>query len=322
MSDAPIPDETGANETAEPPVTQITSSRFLRAEASLPPRSDFDDVMFTVYAPGEIERRARLRLLVYASRETRDVLAQIAADADARLAGARGELRPLSGQRPSTLRPGARLSLVPALPGFAFDPPAQTVRWDESTQRQELYLRATTAQADVAVRGSLRVFTGPLLLAEVPLLIMVREPGERSSLSSGYASTVARAYRRIFASYAPRDADLARAVVSATGSFADAYLRDAIAARGAWDDRHMSAIAQAEVFQLFWSEHAAHSPEVEREWRYAASIRAPRSYLRGLYWSARPHPVPAELRAVPFDALDPARVGLGRSLAHTLLGRK
>jgi hypothetical protein len=268
-----------------------------------------------------------MRLLVYASREIRYALTQVAADAEARLAGKRGELRPLGSQRPSLLPRGARLTLIPALPGFAFDPPAQAVKWDDGVQCHELRLRALTAPAGIAAHGSLRVYLGPLLLAEVPLAVMVREPGVPASPSAGYAGSVARASRHIYASFAPEDADLARAIALSAEALAAPYLRDALAARDstlAPGDRWGSAISNAEVFQLFWSDHAARSSLVEREWRYALSVPAPRSRIRGLYWSSRPYPVPAELRAVSFEALDPARAGLGRvpSLTRTLLGRR
>ncbi len=312
---AGVPDE-----AAETPETQITSSRFLRVEAPVQFQPAHDDVMFTVYSPGEVERRVWIRLLVYASRETRYALAQVAADAEARLAGQRAELRPLGGQRSSALARGARLTLAPSLPGFAFDPPAQHVKWEDGVQRHDFRLRALTAPAAVAARGSLRVFLGPLLLAEIPLAVMVREPGALPDPAAGYASQVARAYQRIFASFAAQDADLARAIASSAESLTDTYLRTALAASP--HENRLRAIAGAEVFQLFWSERAARSAEVEREWRHALSLRAPRGFIRALHWSSQPGPVPPELRAIPFDALDAARAGLRHSHPLALLGRR
>ena len=91
-----------------------------------------------------------------------------------------------------------------------------------------------------------------------------------------------------------------------------------------WDNRLLKAIAESDIFQLFWSETAARSPNVEREWRYALQLAPARpNFLRPVYWTPTPYPIPSELNAFHFDHLDPEQVGLRRrgfSLA-ALFGR-
>lgn len=285
-----------------------------------------EEVTFTAYHPREVALRAWEPLVLYISLDTPQALARVAAAAEERLAGRRERFRPASAPEPAGLSRGAALTLVPALPGFRCNPPELTVSWEEDVQQHEFRLRAETAPAGQAVNGRVRVFTGPLLRAEVPISIFVQPTGARADGPEGFASVVARAYRRVFASYSHWDTPVVRSCETAAQTTGDRYLRDVTLLRGGerWDPRLLQAIAEADLFQLFWSEHAAKSPAVEREWRQALALEPARgTFIRPVYWSRQPYAIPPELGAIHFERLELARLGWGRArqLLYRTLGR-
>jgi hypothetical protein len=85
-----------------------------------------------------------------------------------------------------------------------------------------------------------------------------------------------------------------------------AYLRDVLSLRSGteWPEEILGLIDQADVFQLFWSEAARQSKEVEREWRHALELatQSPgRShFIRPVYWSEPQPEIPDELRHLHF----------------------
>ncbi len=57
------------------------------------------------------------------------------------------------------------------------------------------------------------------------------------------------------------------------------------------------------MFQLFWSEKAATSVYVEHEWREALIERDNRPdpfFVRPVYWTQEPAPIPPELKHLHF----------------------
>ena len=83
------------------------------------------------------------------------------------------------------------------------------------------------------------------------------------------------------------------------------YLRDVRKLRSGqrWSDELKGFIHRADVFQLFWSENAAASRYVEKKWKHALWERATRPdpyFVRPVYWTPEPAPIPAELHPVHF----------------------
>ncbi|MEK7406891.1 MAG: TIR domain-containing protein, partial [Acidobacteriota bacterium] len=77
-----------------------------------------------------------------------------------------------------------------------------------------------------------------------------------------------------------------------------------------WSEELKDFIQQADVFQLFWSEHAATSRYVETEWRCGLGERERRPdpyFLRPVYWSPLPAPIPPELQPLHFARLPLSR---------------
>ena len=67
----------------------------------------------------------------------------------------------------------------------------------------------------------------------------------------------------------------------------------------------LELIEQADVFQLFWSEHSARSENVKREWLHALELQRP-NFVRPVYWTSNLQPdPPEELGELHFARLSP-----------------
>ena len=92
-------------------------------------------------------------------------------------------------------------------------------------------------------------------------------------------------YQRIFPCFSPEDADLVVGVAAVAEALGDRYLADVIDTRrsGAPDEWLLPKIAEADVFQLFWSSHSMSSPSCRRQWETALTVPKD-EFIRPLYW--------------------------------------
>lgn len=212
--------------------------------------------------PTQLRARARIE------REVRSILGEDAPTYTAATEDA-AEAVPREGQ----------LTFVVKLPGFRVNPPRQTVGWHEDLQHLRFRIRADPGRTGRTVRGRLTVFHGPLILAEMALVIPVGH-GEDTAVSEALTP-----YRRIFASYAREDDGIVRRVSAFAASVGDRYLRDVTSLRAGeeWNPGLARLIQQADLFQLFWSWNAMESEWVRREWTHALSLGRT-GFVRPVYW--------------------------------------
>ena len=140
------------------------------------------------------------------------------------------------------------------------------------------------------VRGAVRFWCGPLLIGEVSLAISVR-----ADLEPDGASMPERApmYRKIFPSYSHLDLGIVEGFEDAARALGDRYLQDVLALRAGehWQPRLLELIADADVFQLFWSSNSMRSPYCQQEWEHALALGRP-LFVRPLYWE---DPLPEDM---------------------------
>jgi hypothetical protein len=196
--------------------------------------------------------------------------------------------------------------LVPEVPGIQFNPPRRSFLWTTGLQIHEesFFMRAPFALAGKIARGRLSIFFGKLLLAEIALNLRVAEESLPipSSKEEGWARSVARPFRKIFASYSDQDATVVEEMyIRAIGY---EYLRDVVNLRSGkrWDERLLALISGADIFQLFWSRNSAQSAHVEREWRYAIALQR-EAFVRPAYWEIPMPQAPEPLRRLHFYLL-------------------
>lgn len=269
---------------------------------------------FTAYHPKEVERSRSAPLLVYLALDDAGTLALVAAQAAERLAGRLEQYRAGIADERMTLRRGTKLRIIPTIPGFHINPQWMDVTWDEDAQQHEFSVRADSATVGHAAEGAVRVYQGLTLRAEIALSIFVTQSGSAGQAPSDFASAIARAYRRVFASYSHRDTPVVESCEAAAQAMGDRYLRDVMTLQSGqlWNSQLMKMIAEADVFQLFWSKNAATSGYVRQEWEYALSIQANRpGFIRPVYWTATPFSIPSALNPLHFESLDLSSLGWG-----------
>jgi hypothetical protein len=277
------------------------------------PTQPLEHVAFTSHYPREVSTQIWERLLVFIALDTPAAAAQVEAMAAERLRRPEDYRAAAAPSSSSSLRRGTRLTIVPGIPGFRADPASLTGEWTDDAQCYEFRIRTEEARPGLAVNGSIQVLEGPILRGEIPLAVFVRADRQPTLAADRTAITYAAAYRKTFPSYSRRDEPLVRAfetVVEATG---DRFLRDVRTLRAGeqWAATLLMYIDQADVFQLFWSSQAAASHQVEREWRYALEhLNGRPNFIRPVYWTRQPYPVPPELIHLNFARLDSSVLSL------------
>lgn len=268
-----------------------------------------ENVQFSVYRPRTLQPLVWSTLLAFAHLSERrpdasenepDPIEEVQRQAQ-RLLGERieGYQKTVQDSSQAVPREG-EITFMPAVPGIEFNPPSRTFKWKESVHREDFRLRASQSLDGQTARGRLCVFLGSILLAEVALTIRVDSKQTPEPASFDPAS--ARCYRKIFASYSHLDSVIVDQFEHFVQAFGDEYLRDVshLRAGEVWSERLEKMIAEADIFQLFWSSNSMTSKFVRREWEYA--LRLPRSnFIRPTYWE---EPLPsAPEKDLPPEAL-------------------
>jgi hypothetical protein len=161
------------------------------------------------------------------------------------------------------------------------------------------------------VRGAVRIWFGPLIIGEVSVAIRV-VPFLTEALATETESESAPRYRKIFPSYSHADAAIVDGFAEVVRTFGDQYLRDVVAIRAGerWRERLPELIAEADVFQLFWSSNSMRSAYCQEEWEHALALGRP-LFVRPFYWEdPRPEDRASGLPPVALDALEFVKVSL------------
>jgi hypothetical protein len=216
-----------------------------------------------------------------------------------------GEWKTLLGTLDSTMPIPleGELTFVPQVNGVEFNPQRMSCMWQESVHQASFRMRAWPAVDGQTVRGQMSVYFGSIVVAQVALRIEVSQRNFDPTEEALTPVTVPR-YRRIFPSYSHRDAGIVQELERYSQAMGDEYLRDVMRLQSGevWNDRLMQMIAQAEVFQLFWSTDSIRSPFVRQEWQYALGLNRD-SFVRPVYWE-EPLPELAALNLPPRELRD------------------
>ena len=188
---------------------------------------------------------------------------------------------------------GTGLVVVPELPDVECDPPRASITWTGEIAEVRFLLRAADHLVGSSAGGWVRVFCGPLVIAETAVTLAIVDAAAGTDAEPATEQEVRR-YRRIFPCFAPEDSDLVRGVVAVAESLGDRYMADVIdgqrdGAPAAW---MLPQIAHADVFQLFWSSNSMRSVTCQQQWEAAIQVTRP-DFIRPLYWE-QPFPAPPD----------------------------
>lgn len=262
-------------------------------------------VLFSAYYPREVKPNDWQPLRAYMLKDW----AEDAVRNDARAQfGARGDIRATSREALQPVPEEALVTAIPTIPGFEFDPPQASLRFRQDWRRFDFEFRATEAPLDASADGRITFLVEGVIVADVPLSVYVSETAGEAVLEP--AAATATPYPAIFCSYSHKDAAIVQRVERASRYFNLRYLRDVTTLRSGenWNARLLELIDSADIFQLFWSRHAAESEYVRQEYQYAAALRRRgvkgATFIRPIRWEEpMPAPPPPELAELHFDLI-------------------
>ena len=288
-----------------------------------------ENVQFTVFRPRVLEPAKWSTMLVFAhlserppeaSAEDPDPNEEVNRQAAALLGDLSDYRQHMEDSVQSVPRDG-ELLCVPRAEGIVFNPPSRTFRWTESVHREEFRLRAGAGLAGRSAYGSVTIYLGAIVLAEIGMTLKIvaradarPEPPARDSV---------RPYRKLFASYSHRDKGIVEEFSEYARAVGDRYLQDVIDLRSGeqWQPGLEALIREADVFQLFWSWNAIESRFVQQEWQYAMSLGR-RSFVRPVYWNdplpERDGLPPDVLRQLHFERIRPKGPSSGQDASTSL----
>jgi hypothetical protein len=182
---------------------------------------------------------------------------------------------------------GAGLVVVPDLPDVECSPAHVSMRWTGELEEASFLLRAGAHREGSSLGGWVRVFCGPLMIAEAAVEFAVVG---NATAPAPLREQVTIPYRRIFPCFSPEDIELVSSVAAVAAALGDRFATGVLADRpdDAPDGWLLPLIEEADVFQLFWSSNSMKSSSCRRQWEAAvATDRA--GFIRPLYWE---HPFP------------------------------
>ncbi len=255
------------------------------------------EVQFSAYFPSEAEPQRWLAMNAYIFKAF--AAEAVIADAQRLLGGQVKTLRRLLQASQQGIPSGTVVTATPHLPGVQFNPPHDSIAFYEDWQRFNFKLRVVDAPLNQAVNGSLTFTVEGVIVSTIPLSVYVTD----ASTASTMVAMTQKLYKAIFCSYSHQDSAVVERVEAAYQALGFDFLRDVRTLKSGqdWDDALYALIEKADIFQLFWSQAAAHSEYVEREWRHALTLkREENSFIRPVYWQQPMPPAPRDLAHIHF----------------------
>jgi hypothetical protein len=279
-----------------------------------------DDVRFTVYRPNLVAPGVWSTLIAFAhktettvdpNRGEVDPIAEVDRQAREALGSGFNTTQLVASDADQSIFRGAELRLVPEATDVDFNPPWSTFRWLEPIHRQDFRFRASPALDGSRARGTLTVYLGTLIIAELAISFRVESTISASIDTDPDRPESARPYRKVFASYSHTDVALVEQVEAVLHVVDNEFLRDSTHVRAGevWSTRIEELIREADIFELFWSTASMVSEFVRHEWTYALSLNRGHRFVRPVFWED-PFPErpdqglpPPELRSLHFARL-------------------
>jgi hypothetical protein len=264
-----------------------------------------EPLSFTAAHPGELPKNSWGTLIVFMHLESRVQEARDLAVGLGKLKGA--DTLSVSTGAASRVPRGTTLVITPRLEGFDVNPLSTTIDWREDIQSVDFRIKPSDAPVGPVV-GQVEISVSGLPIARIPLSILTRAPTGPRTQESPANVTGARAFQTVFASHARTDANVVDACAEVYKGLGIYTIIDKKALIGGqpWRAGIQALMAQADSFQLFWSEDASVSPPVQEEIENALLVRAGREagYIRPLYWQDPVPALPASLRDLNFAFID------------------
>lgn len=194
------------------------------------------------------------------------------------------------------LGPGAPISLVPETETVAVNPARVTVAWHENIHRVDFRIQAVSGAAETEETvDRLLCFVGPVLVGEIPLLAGGDRDGRTAS-----------GFTRVYLCVDEADREVTAAIDEAVRHLRMPFIGEcaALRAKPEWDREVFRKIERADVFLLFWSDAAARSERIRKEWEFAANLDRER-FVRIVRLHDTAAAPPPDLADVPRHRIQP-----------------
>ena len=270
-----------------------------------------DQVQFTAFYPASAAVEVWNTLLVYVSLAS--ALSNVQNDASL----FRNELGPLprTSQALSQylLIRGTNLTIVPECRGVIFNPPSVSFQWFEEWHRAAFRFQADMGLVGLASSGEISIYAGPLLIGMLKISLFFNDQGllPAGAIVEEHSEVTGGIYHQLFVSYSHKDTDVVKMCRNIYRALGLTVLIDSDNLRSGqiWSNALERMIDTADVFQLFWSKHAATSRYVHQEWEYALRCNKGEGFIRPVYWKEPLVPPQPELTILHFAYLPPDTFG-------------
>ena len=234
--------------------------------------------------------------------------------------------KPKLAKKSTNIATGTKVTVIPECDEIEFEPESITKRWMGDWTRYNFEFRPTADLLDETLFIRVSIQIAGVEIAHIKCAVDVVEGTMQAQSAAGtddnplalakMNSTKATPYQRIFISYSRRDSDVAKSYKLAQRAMGnEAFLDvDNLRAGENWRAALARAIDEADIFQLFWSDHSAASQYCRHEWDYAIKTRCAdgdcEGFIRPVYWRKPMPSPPQELRDfnfhyVPFEEEEP-----------------
>ncbi len=256
-----------------------------------------ETLQFTAYHPNEAPVETSQTLLVYA--HLGQHVPQVQRDA-----GTFAEL----GSAPATALGMAQrkiprnieITVEPHMEGVTFSPAQDSFIWRGDWHRSLFRYTGASALAGTVQRGRIDIYAeriSPICTIEVAFSFHTGIPSTALVVPHGINVT-ANVFDRVFISYSHSDQEAMRQARENYEKLGiTAYHDDLLKAGENYEQRLAEMIRAANIFHLLWSETAARSSEVRKEWMLALSANNVEQFIRPWYWQQPFISPPPELEA-------------------------
>ena len=215
--------------------------------------------------------------------------------------------KPAIAKQTATLKEGALLTAMVQCDALEFNQIGIMKKWEAPFVRFDFRYTAPEALIDEFVEGRVAIMLGMIEIASIDFQTLITAPQQINLINTlpddptqqahFEPTNPASMYQKIFISYSRKDTFVAEEFRKAQIMMGNTVFMDTHTIRAGedWEEALKRFIRDADVFQLFWSEHSASSEHCRFEWDYALKHRCSETrcvgFIRPAYWE-NPLPTP------------------------------
>jgi len=227
-----------------------------------------------------------------------------------------GVPKPAIATQTTTLEQGAILTAMVQCDALEFTQIGIMKKWQAPFVRFDFRYTAPESLVDEFVEGRIAIMLGMIEIASIDFQTLITAPQPINLINSVPDNPLtqeifklthpASMYQKIFISYSRKDTVIAEQYRKAQIMAGNIIFMDTHTIRAGedWEEALKRFIREADVFQLFWSEHSAASEHVKFEWDYALNQRCSETrcigFIRPAYWEQPLITPPPELGHLHF----------------------